>query len=48
MHAKLALGFNGGVHRKLVATNWVRTVCWTVRGVVAILMLLWAMGFNQV
>ena len=48
MHAKLALGFNGGVHRKLVATNWVRTVCWTARGVVAVLMLLWAMGFNQV
>ena len=42
LHAKLEHGKNATVIRSLVVTNWVRTVLWTVRGVLAILMLIWA------
>lgn len=38
MHAKLAGGFDSGVHRRLVATNWVRTLAWSARAVIATLM----------
>ena len=30
-HRRLAQGFDAGVHRRLVATNWLRTVAWTAR-----------------
>ena len=30
-HHSLAGGFDAKVHRKLVLTNWVRTVAWTLR-----------------
>lgn len=30
-HAELASGFLPGAHRRLVATNWIRTIAWTVR-----------------
>ncbi len=42
LHAKLEHGKNAAVIRKLVVTNWIRTVLWTARGVLAILMLIWA------
>lgn len=42
LHAKLEHGKNAAVIRKLVSTNWVRTVLWTARGVLAIFMLIWA------
>ncbi len=32
-HGKLLEGFNEAAHRKLVRTNWVRTVLWSVRAV---------------
>lgn len=32
MHTKLALGFNSETVRRLILTNWIRTVAWTVRG----------------
>jgi hypothetical protein len=32
-HRRLAGGFEPGVHRTLVATNWIRTLAWTARGV---------------
>ena len=32
LHAKLALGFDETIHRRLLASNWWRTVGWTVRG----------------
>jgi hypothetical protein len=31
-HRELADGFDARAHRSLVATNWIRTVCWTLRG----------------
>ncbi|MEM9420553.1 MAG: hypothetical protein AAGA25_16115 [Planctomycetota bacterium] len=39
-HRKLAQGFDRHTHRKLVQTNWLRTVCWSLRGVLALLLLL--------
>jgi hypothetical protein len=32
-HGRLAGGFDPGVHRALVATNWIRTLAWTARGI---------------
>ncbi len=37
-HSQLAAGFDGDAHAALVTTNWVRTVAWTARSVVAIVM----------
>lgn len=31
IHKQLAQGFNKELHRKLVSSNWIRTVAWTVR-----------------
>lgn len=39
LHAKLARGFDRAVWHWLVATNWLRTIAWTVRGIVALLLL---------
>lgn len=39
-HARLAAGAGPDVVRRLVATNWLRTVLWTARGVLAVGMLL--------
>ena len=36
-HARLSGAFDPAVHRRLVRTNWVRTVAWSLRG----LLLLW-------
>lgn len=38
-HDRLAKGFDPAVHRRLVRTNWLRTAAWTLRGVVAFLLL---------
>jgi hypothetical protein len=32
LHNRLATGFNPDAHRRLVATNWWRTLAWTFRG----------------
>ena len=39
LHERLARGFEAGVHRRLVRTNWVRTVAWSGRGVLALWMM---------
>lgn len=39
LHAKLAMGFDKVVWQRLVTTNWLRTVGWTVRGIIALLLL---------
>jgi hypothetical protein len=39
LHARLASGFDRAVWRRLVATNWVRTIAWTARGIIALLLL---------
>ncbi len=31
-HEKLTKGFNTDAHQRLVSTNWIRTVAWTLRG----------------
>lgn len=31
-HGQLASGFDAAVYQKLVSTNWIRTIGWTVRG----------------
>lgn len=31
MHRRLASGFDAEAHRRLVATNWIRTAAWSVR-----------------
>ncbi len=35
-HRKLANGFDVRAHRWLVATNWIRTLAWSARGVIAV------------
>jgi hypothetical protein len=39
LHARLASGFDRAVWHRLVATNWLRTIAWTVRGIIALLLL---------
>ena len=39
LHTRLAGGFDAGVHRKLVRSNWLRTLAWTGRGVLVLVML---------
>lgn len=34
-HATLGRGFDAGAHQRLVTTNWIRTVGWTTRAVMA-------------
>lgn len=38
-HNRLAAGFNVKAHRLLVVTNWIRTIGWTLRGIVAFVMI---------
>lgn len=35
LHTRLAEGFDEPTHRRLVATNWVRTGLWSIRAVLA-------------
>jgi hypothetical protein len=37
-HRRLAAGYDPAVHAGLVATNWVRTVAWSLRGALALAM----------
>jgi hypothetical protein len=39
-HSVLIRGFDPGAHRALVATNWIRTAAWSLRGV----LVLWMLG----
>jgi len=32
-HSKLNIAFDADVHRRLVNSNWIRTISWTLRGV---------------
>ena len=38
-HGRLAGGFDAVAHRRLVRTNWVRTLAWSLRGFVAVALL---------
>ncbi len=35
LHRLLADGFDAGLHRRLVRSNWLRTLLWSARGVLA-------------
>ena len=37
-HAELMRGFEAGVHRRLVRTNWLRTAAWAARLVIAVVL----------
>ncbi len=39
-HGRLATGFDAALHRRLVRTNWVRTLLWTGRGLLVTLLVL--------
>lgn len=39
LHMRLSTGFDARLHRRLVRTNWVRTVAWTARGAAAVAMI---------
>jgi hypothetical protein len=36
LHRRLAAGFDASTHRRLVASNWLRTIAWTLRVVLLI------------
>lgn len=38
-HTSLAGGFDERAHKRLLATNWVRTAAWSARGVIALVMI---------
>jgi hypothetical protein len=38
-HRQLASGFDALAHRRLVNTNWLRTIAWSARGVLALALL---------
>ncbi len=38
-HGRLVAGFDGAVHRRLVVTNWIRTVAWLARVPLALALL---------
>jgi hypothetical protein len=38
-HRALEAGFDPRVHRALVGTNWIRTVAWTARGILLLVVL---------
>ena len=37
-HNRLTSGFHQPSHRRLVDSNWIRTIAWTLRGAVAVVM----------
>jgi hypothetical protein len=39
LHERLSAGWDAAAHQRLVASNWVRTVLWTVRAVLVAAML---------
>ncbi len=38
-HRRLEHGFDAATHRRLVKTNWVRTIAWSARGILALMLL---------
>ena len=43
-HRELGGGFDAASHRFLVASNWLRTACWSARGIVVLWMAAKAVG----
>jgi hypothetical protein len=44
MHGRLSQGYDARLHRRLVSSNWIRTILWTVRGFLVLVILGQAMG----
>jgi hypothetical protein len=44
IHGRLLAGFDPGLHRLLVRTNWIRTLAWSARGGLAVVMVVLADG----
>ncbi|QDV33283.1 hypothetical protein [Tautonia plasticadhaerens] len=44
LHRRLASGFDAGAHRRLVRTNWARTVSWSAHALIVLTMAGLAMG----
>ena len=40
LHQRLEEGFDPTSHRRLVTGNWLRTICWSLRGILAIWMII--------
>jgi hypothetical protein len=38
-HRELVSGFDASAHRRLVASNWIRTTAWSLRGALVLWML---------
>lgn len=38
-HEELGRGFDARAHSRLVTTNWIRTACWTARGILLLVLL---------
>jgi hypothetical protein len=38
-HRRLQAGFDPAVHRRLVSTNWLRTIFWSARAAIALALL---------
>ena len=38
-HNKLSSRFDENVLMMLIKTNWIRTICWTLRGIIVLIML---------
>ena len=41
-HETLLIGFDVKVHQRLITTNWIRTIAWSLRGVL-VLWMLWGL-----
>jgi len=42
IHGRLVDGFDDAEHVRLLAVNWARTLLWTARGVIALVIVWWA------
>jgi hypothetical protein len=40
LHDRMLRGQDRGAQRRLVSTNWLRTVCWSARGLIALAMVM--------
>ncbi len=38
-HRRLEHGFDAATHRRLMRTNWVRTIAWSARGILTLVLI---------
>lgn len=44
IHGRLVDGFDATEHGRLLAVNWARTVLWSVRGIIALVIVWWSVS----